>query len=89
MRVLDLGCGKAVSSVFLAREFEVQVWATDLWVPATDNAQRIADQGLSDAVFPIHADSGKWNVNGLIEMKTGLLSCFTRANSLNPRIERL
>ena len=30
MRVLDLGCGRAVSSVFLRREFGVQVWATDL-----------------------------------------------------------
>ena len=26
MRVLDLGCGKALSSIFLAREFKVQVF---------------------------------------------------------------
>ena len=57
MRVLDLGCGKAVSSVFLAREFGVQVWATDLWIPASDNATRIARQGMSESVFPIHADA--------------------------------
>src|SRR5438477_7109167 len=31
MRVLDLGCGRAASSIFLRREFGVQVWATDLW----------------------------------------------------------
>jgi len=37
MRVLDLGCGKAISSVFLAKEFGVQVWAYDLWIKATDN----------------------------------------------------
>jgi cyclopropane fatty-acyl-phospholipid synthase-like methyltransferase len=30
MRVLDLGCGRATSSIFLHREFGVQVWATDL-----------------------------------------------------------
>ena len=30
MRVLDLGCGRALSSIFLHREFGVQVWATDL-----------------------------------------------------------
>jgi hypothetical protein len=30
MRVLDMGCGKAISSIFLAKEFDVQVWATDL-----------------------------------------------------------
>ena len=35
MKVLDLGCGKAMSSIFLAREFRVSVWATDLWIPAT------------------------------------------------------
>ena len=57
MRVLDLGCGKAVISVFLAREFAVQVWATDLWISASDNSKRIADHGMSDGVFPIHADA--------------------------------
>ena len=30
MRILDLGCGRAMSSIFLHREFGVQVWATDL-----------------------------------------------------------
>ncbi|MDP6514955.1 MAG: class I SAM-dependent methyltransferase [SAR202 cluster bacterium] len=37
MRVLDLGCGKALSSIFLAKEFGVQVWATDLWISPTEN----------------------------------------------------
>jgi ubiquinone/menaquinone biosynthesis C-methylase UbiE len=31
LRVLDLGCGKASWSIFLRREFGVQVWAVDLW----------------------------------------------------------
>jgi cyclopropane fatty-acyl-phospholipid synthase-like methyltransferase len=48
MRVLDLGCGRALSSIFLAREYGLQVWATDLWIPATDNLQRIDHAGLSD-----------------------------------------
>ena len=30
MNVLDLGCGRAASSIFLAREYGVSVWATDL-----------------------------------------------------------
>ena len=56
-RVLDLGCGRASSSIFLRREFGVQVWATDLWISATENVQRIKDTGLEDGVFPLHADA--------------------------------
>jgi SAM-dependent methyltransferase len=57
MRVLDLGCGMAASSVFLSREFDVQVWATDLWFDASQNLQRIRDAGLEGRVFPIHSDA--------------------------------
>ena len=57
MRVLDLGCGRAASSIFLRREFGVQVWATDLWFSPTENGQRIRDAGVDDGVFPIHADA--------------------------------
>jgi len=57
MKVLDLGCGRAMSSIFLRREFGVQVWATDLWFNASENFQRIRDAGVEDGVFPIHADA--------------------------------
>jgi cyclopropane fatty-acyl-phospholipid synthase-like methyltransferase len=57
MRVLDLGCGKALSSIFLAREFGVQVWATDLWIGASDNWGRIRAAGLEEQVYPIHAEA--------------------------------
>ena len=57
MRVLDLGCGRAVSSIFLRREFGVQVWATDLWFSASENLLRIQDAGVEDGVFPVHADA--------------------------------
>jgi SAM-dependent methyltransferase len=57
MRVLDLGCGRAASSIFLRREFGVQVWATDLWFSASENFQRIQDAGVADGVFPIHAEA--------------------------------
>lgn len=57
MRVLDLGCGRASSSIFLHREFDVEVWATDLWFSASENLQRIRDAGVDDRVFPIHADA--------------------------------
>jgi SAM-dependent methyltransferase len=41
MRILDLGCGKAASSIFLAKEFDVTVWAAD----------------LTDRVLPVHAEA--------------------------------
>jgi cyclopropane fatty-acyl-phospholipid synthase-like methyltransferase len=57
MRVLDLGCGRAASSIFLAREYGVTVWATDLWFSASENFERIRDAGVEGQVFPIHADA--------------------------------
>lgn len=57
MRVLDLGCGRAMSSIFLAREFGLQVWATDLWCSVSENLERIRDAGFADSIFPIHADA--------------------------------
>ena len=57
MRVLDLGCGRALSSIFLRREFGVQVWAVDLWFNASENHRRIRDAGVADGVFPLHADA--------------------------------
>src|SRR5580698_1126363 len=57
MRVLDLGCGRAMSSIFLHREFGVQVWAVDLWFNPSENLQRIRDAGVENGVFPIHANA--------------------------------
>jgi SAM-dependent methyltransferase len=57
MRVLDLGCGRGLSSIFLHAEFGVQVWSTDLWFSPDERARRIHDAGMADAVFPIHADA--------------------------------
>src|SRR5207248_9875327 len=47
MRVLDRGCGRAMSSVFLRREFGVRGWAMGLWFRVSENVQRVrgADGG--------------------------------------------
>jgi len=57
MRVLDLGCGKAIGSIFLAKEFNVQVWAADVWVPPTENWRRIQAAGVEEQVFPLSAEA--------------------------------
>jgi SAM-dependent methyltransferase len=46
-----------MSSIFLRREFGVQVWAADLWFSPSENHQRIRDAGVEDGVFPIRADA--------------------------------
>jgi cyclopropane fatty-acyl-phospholipid synthase-like methyltransferase len=57
MRVLDLGCGRGASSIFLHREFDVQVWAVDLLTSVSERFQLIRDAGGENGVFPIHADA--------------------------------
>jgi cyclopropane fatty-acyl-phospholipid synthase-like methyltransferase len=57
MRILDLGCRKAASSIFLAKEFDVTVWAVDLWIKPTDNWRRIEAAGLMDRVLPVHGEA--------------------------------
>lgn len=56
-RVLDMGCGKAVSSIFFAQEFDVQVWATDLWIKPDENFERVREAGIEDRVFPVFAEA--------------------------------
>jgi Cyclopropane fatty acid synthase and related methyltransferases len=57
MRILDLGCGKALTSIFLAKEFGATVFATDLWADPSNNWKRICEAGAQNLVFPIHADA--------------------------------
>lgn len=57
MRVLDLGCGRAMTSVFLARELGLRVWATDLWIGPDSNWRRALDAGVADRVCPLRAEA--------------------------------
>jgi SAM-dependent methyltransferase len=56
MRVLDLGCGAGVTSVFLARMFGVTVYAVDAEI-SNDLVQRAAAAGVSELVFPVCSDA--------------------------------
>ena len=57
MKVLDMGCGKGITSIFLAKEFGVTVFANDLWISATENLQRFEEAGVADRVYPLHAEA--------------------------------
>lgn len=57
MRVLDLGCGRAASSVFLRRELGVEVWAAGLWNDPTANLGRIREAGVDGGVHPLKLDA--------------------------------
>jgi ubiquinone/menaquinone biosynthesis C-methylase UbiE len=94
MRVLDLGCGTAMTSIFLAKEFDVHVWATDLWINQDDNWRRICEAGVEDRVFPIRAEAhalpfareffdaavsmDAYQYFGTDELYLSYLSCFVR-----------
>lgn len=57
MRVLDLGCGKATSSIFLAREFALQVWAADKDTSPSENLKRVVSLDCEESVFPLRVDA--------------------------------
>lgn len=57
MRVLDLGSGKGATSVFLAREFGVEVVAADWWVGADEAAAVFAAAGVDAQVRAVHAEA--------------------------------
>ena len=57
MRVLDLGCGKATSAIFLAREFGVQAWAADGATSPTENLKRAVEMECEESVLPLRVDA--------------------------------
>ena len=57
-RTLDLGCGYALTSMFIANETAARnVYAFDLWIPASENYARIKENNLEEKIIPIHGDA--------------------------------
>ena len=57
MRVLDLGSGRGATSVFLAKEYGVDVVAADLWVDPAVAAATFAEAGVADRVEAVRAEA--------------------------------
>jgi SAM-dependent methyltransferase len=54
--VLDLGCGKGATSIFLAKHFGLKVIAVDLWTSATFLNQKFTSRGYRDRIVPLQMD---------------------------------
>jgi cyclopropane fatty-acyl-phospholipid synthase-like methyltransferase len=57
MQVLDLGSGRGATSVFLAREYGVQVVAADWWVDPDAASAVFAEAGVADRATPVRTEA--------------------------------
>jgi SAM-dependent methyltransferase len=55
--VLDLGCGKGVTSAFMVQHHGVHVVALDLWTSAEELDRRFTELGLRERVQPLRLDA--------------------------------
>jgi cyclopropane fatty-acyl-phospholipid synthase-like methyltransferase len=55
--VLDLGCGKGPTSIFLAKHFDLKVIAVDLWTSATFLNDKFTARGYGDRIVPLNLDA--------------------------------
>ena len=55
--ILDLGCGKGLTSLIIAKETGARVYANDLWISAEENEKRFAQWDIGEQVTPICEDA--------------------------------
>ena len=58
-RVLDLGCGTGLTSLFIAKETGATVYANDLWISAEANRERFARWHMQDRLIPVCKDANQ------------------------------
>ncbi len=56
--VCDLGCGKGLTSLFLVKEFNFNVYAADLWIDPEENRLFFEENGLiCQQIYPVKTDA--------------------------------
>lgn len=55
--VLDLGCGKGLTSLIIAKETGAKVFANDLWISAEENRKRFAEWGVENQITAVCEDA--------------------------------
>lgn len=61
--ILDLGCGKGLTSLVIAKETGAKVYANDLWVSAEENRKRFDEWGIGGQVKPVCEDANNLHFN--------------------------
>lgn len=58
IRILDLGCGKALTSIILAEKYKnAVIYAADLWVDAAENFEFIKEEGFENRIIPLNTSA--------------------------------
>lgn len=55
--ILDLGCGKGLTSLVIAKETGAKVYANDLWISADENRNRFIQWEIDKQVIPVCEDA--------------------------------
>jgi cyclopropane fatty-acyl-phospholipid synthase-like methyltransferase len=59
VRILDLGCGRGLSTLLLVKKYGASVFAADLWISPTENYERFRSLGIADKAVPLSVDATK------------------------------
>lgn len=54
--ILDLGCGKGLTSIALSQHSQAKIYALDLWIEAKENQQRFKNLNLDNKITSMQAD---------------------------------